>query len=54
MFGQVAKIGRILHFVGDANQESNIRGNIAPEKIFVSYDYLNSAQQSQANASGAL
>lgn len=37
--GQEVKVGRRLRFTGDANQESNIRGNVAPEKIFVSYDY---------------
>lgn len=37
--GQDVRVSRRLSFIGDAAQESNIRGNIAPEKIFVSYDY---------------
>lgn len=36
---QTVKISKLIQFMGGADLESNIRGNIAPEKIFVSYDY---------------
>jgi len=38
--GQQVKVSRELEFLGDANQEGNIKGNFAPKRKSITYDFM--------------
>ena len=40
---QQIRVSRSLEFVGDANQERNVKGYLDPEKLFREYNYLEKA-----------